>query len=110
MVHHGVIVAHRSVPFAIVYALYVERAVQLELALRQAGDAPALADEAARKIRDTLQTAFVIPDTWRALARTVIAHDPGDRARNRFSPEEQGSGLPSCTRRPEPLGRSVTIW
>jgi L-fuculose-phosphate aldolase len=76
MVHHGVIVAHRSVPFAVVYALYVERAVQLELALRQAGDAPPLADDAARKIRDMLQTAFVIPDTWRALARSVIADDP----------------------------------
>jgi len=76
MVHHGVMIAHRSVPFAVVYALYVERAVQLELALRQAGDGAALADDAARKIRDTLQSAFVIPDTWRALARTIVAADP----------------------------------
>ena len=76
MVHHGVIVAHRNVPFAVVSALYVERAVGLELALRQAGDAPALGADVARKMRDMLQTAFVIPDTWRALARTIIAADP----------------------------------
>ena len=76
MVHHGVIVAHESVPFAIVFALYVERAVQLELALLQAGDAAPLDDGVARKMRDTLRTAFVIPDTWRALARSIVANDP----------------------------------
>jgi L-fuculose-phosphate aldolase len=76
MVHHGVIVAHRSVPYAVVYALYVERAVRLELALAQAGGAPSLGDEVAAKIRDMLQTAFVIPDSWRALARTTIVRDP----------------------------------
>lgn len=77
MVHHGVIVAHESVPFAVVFALYVERSVQLELALRAAGDAAPLADAAARKMRDALRTAFVIPDTWRGLARSIVCADPG---------------------------------
>ena len=76
MVHHGVIVAHGSVPFATVYALYLERSVQLELSLAQAGGADPLDAAVAVKMRDMLQTAFVIPDSWRALARSAIARDP----------------------------------
>jgi L-fuculose-phosphate aldolase len=76
MVHHGVIVAHRSIPYATIYALYLERSVQLELWLAQAGGAAPLDDAVAAKMRDMLQTAFVIPDSWRALARSTLAHDP----------------------------------
>ena len=76
MVHHGVIVAHGSIPFATVYGLYLERSVQLELSLAQAGGADPLDAAVAAKMRDMLQTAFVIPDSWRALARSAIARDP----------------------------------
>jgi len=76
MVHHGVIVAHKSIPFATVYALYSERSVQLELALAQAGGGTEIDAPIARKMRDMLQNVFVVPDTWRGLARSIIGARP----------------------------------
>ncbi|MBV8074631.1 MAG: class II aldolase/adducin family protein [Candidatus Eremiobacteraeota bacterium] len=76
MNHHGVIVAHRDVPFATVYALYVERSVQINLAARQLGDAKPLSDAVARKMRDMLQNVFVIPDVWKAIVRATLRARP----------------------------------
>ncbi|GAC1417575.1 MAG: aldolase [Candidatus Velthaea sp.] len=76
MVHHGVIVAHKNVPYMAVYALYLERSVQLNLAHEAAGGGPALDAKVARKMRDLLQQVFVIPDSFRGAARSIIAARP----------------------------------
>jgi len=76
MKHHGAIVAHRDVPFATVYALYVERSVSINLAAAQAGGTPPLSEPVARKMRDMLQDAFVIPDTWKAIVRATLRVRP----------------------------------
>jgi hypothetical protein len=50
--------------------------VQLELSLAQAGGAGPLDAAVAVKMRDMLQMAFMIPGSWRALARSAPARDP----------------------------------
>jgi len=76
MVHHGVIVAHASVAFMTIYALYLERSVKLNLAHEAAGGGPELGAAVARKMRDMLQDIFVIPDSFRGVARSIIATRP----------------------------------